>query len=395
MLAALIRQLDDFALAEDALQDAVESALVHWGRNGLPEAPAGWLLRTAQRKAIDRLRRNRRFADRAQDLTLILAAEETPMEDAVDALELPDDRLRLIFTCCHPALAPKTRIALTLRTLGGLSTAEIARAFLDEDAAMAQRLVRARQKISAARIPYEVPGPADWPARLQSVLDVVYLIFNEGYAASSGATALRQGLCDEALQLATLLRDLQPAEPEIEGLLALLTLTRARMPARDPARFVPLSEQDRTHWDRAQIDDGSALVETALRRGRPGPYQLQAAISALHCAGNSHDDTDWTQIALLYDALVAFDANPVIALNRAVALSYAKGAEVGLQALLPLAGVLGNYRGYHAAEADLRRRLEQTAAARDAYERAINAPGNDVDTRFLRQRLAALPGARP
>jgi RNA polymerase sigma-70 factor (ECF subfamily) len=390
LLAALIRRTGDFALAEDCLQDALESALVHWARDGVPGSPRGWLLRTAQRKAIDRFRRAKRFEQKQDQYAQLLAinaeADEQPPEDS----DIPDERLRLIFTCCHPALAEKTRVALTLRALGGLTTRQIASAFVDQEPAMAQRLVRARQKIDKAGIPYELPDRAQWPARLNSVLEVVYLIFNEGYVASSGEVALRTDLCVEAIRLARLLDQLQPEEPEIEGLLALLLLTRARFGGRSEHRFIPLSEQDRGTWDPTQIREGRALVARALDRRRAGPYQIQAAISALHAEAVSHESTDWSQIVLLYETLQGFTSNPVIALNRAVALSYAEGPALGLQALLPLAQALASYRGYHAAEADLRRRLGQEEAARQAYERAIAAKGNAVDRAFLQERLATL-----
>lgn len=385
LLAVLIGDLRDFQLAEDCLSDAFTSALEHWPR-GLPSNPRGWLLQVARRKAIDRIRRAKTRVRSRPDLAYLMALDA---EELAPAHEIPDDRLRLIFTACHPALAPKTRIALTLRTLCGLATPEIARAFLDKPATMAQRLARARTKIARAAIPYAVPEPSAWDERLASVLTVIYLIFNEGYSASAGEAPVRHTLCDEATRLARALDALRPGEPEILGLLALLLLNHARSPARLDATgaAVPLEEQDRTRWDQALAREGLELVETALRRGRPGPFQLQAAISAIHVEAASFEETRWDEIALIYERLLELTPNPVVALNRAVALSFAVGPGAGL-ASLPSG--LEDYQPYHAARADMLRRAGRVRPARAAYDRALALTGNDGDRALLERRRDAL-----
>jgi len=385
LLAVLIGNLRDFQLAEDCLSDAFTSALSHWSR-GLPTNPQGWLLQVARRKAIDRIRRSRTRVRMQPELAYLmeLDAQEVEAEH-----EIPDERLRLIFTACHPALDAKTRIALTLRTLCGLSTPEIARAFLDKEATMAQRLARARAKIARAGIPYAVPGPDAWEPRLASVLTVIYLIFNEGYSASAGEAPIRPRLCDEATDLARALNLLCPDETETQGLLALLLLNHARSPARIDAAgaAVPLEEQDRSRWDRERALEGLSLIETALRRGRPGPFQLQAAISAIHVEAEDFKETRWDEIALIYERLFEFVPNPVIALNRAVALSFVDGPGVGL-ANLP--SELENYQSFHAARADMLRRLGRASAARSAYDRALALTENEADRLLLEKRRDAL-----
>ena len=381
LLAALIARLRDFQLAEEALQEAAISALSHWSRTGLPASPQGWLLKVALRKAIDRLRGNVRETRKAADLSRLAKDEADDTEPAM----IPDDRLRLIFTCCHPALDPKSRVALTLRTLGGLSTPEIARAFLDAEPTMGQRLSRAKAKIAAAGIPFRVPGPEDWPERLNSVLTVVYLIFNAGYTV--GPIAGRD-LCDEAIFLARLLNDLRPAEPEAEGALALLLLTHARRAARigPDGATIALAEQDRALWDTAMIGEGLALLDLAIARAAPGPFQIKAAIAA--CQTQSLPD--WPQIAALYAGLHAHEPTPVIRLNHAVALAEAGDLSAALTILASLEEPLADYQPYHAARAELLARSGQTATALDAYARAIDLAASPADAAFLARRRARL-----
>jgi len=378
LLAALIARLRDFQMAEDALQEAVLSALTHWGRSGIPASPQGWLLRVALRKAIDRIRAGQRDDRKSADLARLAVdeADETPPED------IPDERLRLIFTCCHPALDPKSRVALTLRTIAGLTTPEIARAFLDAEPTMGQRLSRAKAKIAAARIPFAVPGPEDWPDRLQSVLAVLYLIYNAGY--TTGPLADRD-LCAEALFLARLLTQLRPEDAEIEGCLALLLLTQSRAAARigPDGATLPLMEQDRDLWDSAAIAEGLALIDTAMARRAPGPYQIKAAIAACHIADPS---PDWPQIAALYTRLLDFEPTPVIRLNRAVALAEAGHLAQALTDLADLAEALEDYQPFHAAQADLLARAGQAQSARAAYDRAIALAASPSDAAFLVKR---------
>ena len=399
VLARLIGQLRDVALAEDVLQDAVVAALGHWPRDGVPPQPRAWLLLTARRKAIDRLRRETLHRAKRAELAVLHDLERPAAQNAgqIEMDEaIPDDRLRLIFTCCHPALAESARVALTLRTLGGLTTEEIARAFLLPVPTLAQRLSRAKRKIKAAGIPYDVPAPAQWPDRLGSVLAVIYLVFNEGYAASTGEGPTRGELCREAIRLGRILNELLPGEPEAAGLLALMLLHDSRRSARSdtPGGLITLEGQDRTRWSRELIASGTRLLEHALAQGRPGPYQIQAAISALHVQAPSHDETDWHQIALLYGELYAHQPTPVVRLNGAVALSYAEGAAAALPTLAILAegGALTRYQPFHAAQADILRRAGHTAEAAAAYRRAIALSGNAAERRFLTGRLAALPG---
>ena len=381
LIAALIARLRDFQLAEEALQEASISALSHWGRSGLPASPQGWLLKVALRKAIDRLRGVRREDRKAADIALL--AEDEASETEPDMI--PDERLRLIFTCCHPALEEKSRVALTLRTLGGLSTPEIARAFLDQDTTMGQRLSRAKAKIATAGIPYVVPGPEDWPGRLDSVLTVIYLIFNAGYTAGPGGD---RDLCAEAIFLARILDALRPGEAEVEGCLALMVLTHARQRARLNAEgeSIALAPQDRSLWDHAALAEGVRILDTAMARRNAGPFQIKAAIAACH----HPDGSDWPQIVLLYRGLMRFEPTPVVALNLAVALAEAEGAEAGIKALDPLSTVLAEYQPFHAAKAELLGRTGQIEEALAAYDRAIALAPSSGDARFLGQRRARL-----
>ncbi|MEV4110788.1 sigma-70 family RNA polymerase sigma factor [Nonomuraea sp. NPDC049695] len=378
-VAVLVRVFGDIDIAEEAVQEAFSVAVRQWPSAGVPPSPAGWIITTARNRAIDRLRReSARPGKHAQ--AALLQAVDGPQ----DVGPVHDDRLRLIFTCCHPALAMHARVALTLRLLGGLTTAEIARAFLVPEPTMAQRLVRAKSKIRAARIPYRVPEEADLPERLRAVLAVVYLVFNEGYTASSGDRLVREHLCAEAIRLGRLLAELMPDEPEIMGLLALMLLTESRRAARtsEGGELVPLAEQDRGLWDRALVEEGQELVRRCLRRNEPGPYQIQAAINAVHSDAAAARDTDWRQIMRLYDLLAAFDPGPVVAVHRAVAVAEVEGPE----AALGLLDGPDDYYLFHAVRADLLRRLGREAEAVAAYEAAIALAGNEVERTFLRKR---------
>jgi len=394
LLSCLVVILRDFQLAEDSLQDALESAIVHWGRSGVPTSPSAWLMRTARRKAIDRIRRAINFRQKSKQLEALIALDAA--DDPEEASAIPDERLKLIFTCCHPALERSVSVALTLRSICGLTTDEVARAHLVTPDAMAQRLVRARHKIAKAGIGYEIPGPEGFAARLDAVLAVLYLIFNEGYAASSGQY-LRTDLCEEAIRLARLLRQLIPDEPEVEGLLALVLLHHSRSHTRltDAGALVALEHQDRSSWNRALIEEGAALVTAALGRGRPGPYQLQAAIAALHAEAESFATTDWPQLVLLYDELLRRRANPVFALNRLVALSYTCGPADALAQLLPLAEQLQRYQPYHAVRADLHAQLGQTAEAVTHYDEAIALSASQAERQYLRDRREVLKAPSP
>jgi RNA polymerase sigma-70 factor (ECF subfamily) len=396
VLATLIRQVGDFQLAEDAVQDAFEGAVTVWRRDGVPANPGAWITTAARRRAIDRLRRNQSVADRAERLAELTRLEQAGHEEPSmeDESTIVDDRLRLIFTCCHPALEMPARVALTLRALGGLTTGEIARAFLVAEPTMGKRIVRAKRKIADAHIPYRVPPDDELPGRLRGVLRVVYLIFNEGYAAAEGERLVREELCDEALRLGDLLCLLMPDAADVWGLQALMLLHDARRAARvDPGgRWVALDEQDRSLWDHDRIDDGLAKLERAVRLRRPGEYQLQAAITALQIRAPDAETTDWAQIAELYGALGRLNPSPVVELNRAVAVGQATGPDAGLALLEPLLAepALERYQPLHAAHADLLSRAGDTAGAAAAYERAIALTANAVERDELERRLRAL-----
>jgi RNA polymerase sigma-70 factor, ECF subfamily len=396
VLATLIRQAGDFQLAEDAVQDAFEAAVTAWRRDGVPANPGAWITTAARRRAIDRLRRDRSVADRAARLAELTRLdtqheEEPPMEDESSIV---DDRLRLIFTCCHPALEMPARVALTLRTLGGMTTGEIARAFLVAEPTMGKRIVRAKRKIADAHIPYRVPADDELPDRLRGVLRVVYLVFNEGYAATEGDRLVRGELCDEAIRLGELLSRLMPDDAEVWGLSALMLLHDARRAARvDPGgQWVALDAQDRSLWDQQLIKEGLARLERAVRLRRPGEYQLQAAITALQIQAPDVEATDWAQIAELFGALASLNPSPVIELNRAVAVGLASGPAAGLALLEPLLAesALERYQPLHAAHAELLSRVGDTADAARAYERAIALSANAVERAELERRLGAI-----
>ena len=395
ILASLTKTFGGFQLAEDALQDAVESALHHWQRNGLPRSPAAWLVQTARRKAIDRLRRQANFRSKEAEIARLieLDAVDNDREKRAETAMIPDHRLEMIFTCCHPSIEEKSRLALTLRTLGGLTTEEIARAFLDRREAVAARLTRAKKKIALAGIAYEVPAKEQLPERLNSVLSVIYLIFNEGYLASAGDSPIRSELTDEAIRLARLVAQLMPQETEAGGLLALLILHDAREPARTDGegQIVALEEQDRESWDSAGITEGIAILKQALSRGRVGAFQLQAAISACHCEAPSWAETDWAQILALYDLLEAVSPNPVVRLNRLLAVAQLRGPEEALSAMAPLAAALETYQPFHAARADLLARAGQADEAHKAYDAAIALSATGAEKAFLEARKAQLP----
>jgi len=381
-VAVLTRMLGDLDLAEEAVQEAFARAAERWPRDGTPPSPAGWIIPTARNQAVDRLRRESQRDTRAAQAALLAMSDEAAEEGAVR-----DDRLRLIFTCCHPALARPAQVALTLRLLGGLTTPEIARAFLVPEATLAQRIVRAKGKIRDAGIPYRVPREADLPDRLRSVLAVVYLIFNEGYAASAGPDLTRDDLSAEAIRLARLLADMMPDEPEVRGLLALMLLTTARRPARSTmdGAFVPLADQDRTLWDRDLIAEGQRIVRDLVRRNQPGPYQIQASIAAVHSAAPSVAATDWPAVRQLYDHLMAIAPTPVVALNRAVAVAEVDGPGPALDLVDALN--LDRYYLSHAIRADLLRRLGRLPEAAAAYRRAADLTGNAAERSYLEERL--------
>jgi len=381
-VSVLVRLCGSIDAAEEAVQDAFTVAVQRWPSTGLPPSPAGWIITTARHRAIDTLRREASREDRhAEAVRLQGDSDSAPEEDGV-----PDDQLRLIFTCCHPALAPAAQVALTLRLIGGLSTADIAHAFLTPEATMAQRLVRAKGKIRDANIPYTIPSARDLPVRLSAVLAVVYLIFNEGYTASSGERLVRDDLCVEAIRLGRMLAELMPGEPEVMGLLALMLLTESRRPARvtTDGALVLLADQDRTRWDPLLIAEGQAIVRECLQRNRPGPYQLQAAINAVHSDAPTADATDWRQVLTLYDQLMAIAPSPIVSLHRAVAVAEVEGPAAALAIVDDLD--LDRYHLFHAIRADFLRRLERHAEATAAYDAAIARTENATERAFLERR---------
>jgi RNA polymerase sigma-70 factor (ECF subfamily) len=393
IIAGLIRVSRSFDLAEEAMQDAFAAAVVNWQADGVPDNPAAWITATARRKLIDYARREQTRRNNEGQLLYEYESRTSAIDDDMNQ-PFEDDRLSLIFTCCHPAINMEAQIALTLRTLGGLTTTEIARAFLVPEATLAQRLVRAQRKIQQARIPYQVPAPGSLPERLSAVQKVLYLIFNEGYSASSGDSLLRRELCAEAIRLARTLVELVPRNPESMALLALMLLHDSRRDARSTCdgQLIPLEEQDRSLWHRDQIDEGVRLVERALGRRNVGPYQLQGAIAAIHAEARTAAETDWKQIAALYAILNTAQASPIVALNHAVAVAMSDGLELGLAMIeeLGACGELNSYHLYHAARADLLRRMGRNPEAIESYRRALALTSNAVELRYLGRRLSSL-----
>jgi RNA polymerase sigma-70 factor (ECF subfamily) len=392
LLAALIHYFGDFDLAEDALQDAVETALNTWSSSSIPERPDAWLLQVARRKGLNAIKRSKTFDRKKTELVDMTESDRRPHGDETTEFgsEIPDERLQLMFMCCHPALSLEASVALTLRALGGLSTAEIARAFIVPESTMAQRLVRVKRKIRAAGIPFDVPVAARWQDRLEAVMHVVYFIFNEGYAASSGEALTRGDLCEEALFLGRMLVEIAPDEPEAAGLLALMLFHDARRCARtdENGDILMLEDQDRSLWKNDTILEGDRVLRNALARNEIGPYQLQAAIAGIHAQSETFEQTDWHEILLLYDVLCDIQPSSVFRLNRAVALSFANGPVDGLAAIADLEEELGSYLPFHAARGDFLRRLGRHEEAVDAYVKAVRLAGNEAERRFFRRRLA-------
>lgn len=393
ILANLVKTLRDIQLAEDSLQDAVEAAIIHWQKQGLPKSPAGWLVTAARRKAIDRIRRAKTFAQKQSEISYLADLENTACE--TPELEIiPDKRLEMIFTCCHPALAEKTQTALTLRTIGGLTTEEIARAFLDSPIAMAQRLVRAKKKIKLAGIPYEIPGADALSERIRGVLAVIYLIFNEGYAASSGPSLVRADLIEEAIRLGRIVGHLMPKETEVSGLLALMLLHDSRRHARQntDAQMIPLDQQNRAQWDKNKAHEGIALLKKTLSRQRIGPYQIQASISALHVEARSWAQTDWPQIATLYNLLYSIQPSPVVRINQAMAVSHAISVDAALTMMDEVSETadITSYQAYYIAKSDLMKRAGKSEDAKALLAHAITLASNDIDRAFLQQKLTHL-----
>ena len=388
-VATLVRLFGDIDVAEEAVQEAFVVATDKWSTGGVPPNPGGWIVTTARRKALDRLRRESTRG--AREERAVYGSEIDDTNDAEEVGPVEDDRLRLIFTCCHPSLSPEAQIGLTLRLLGGLEVPQIARAFLVPEETMAKRLVRAKKKIKDANIPYRVPGDAELPDRLKAVLHVLYLVFNEGYSASSGELT-RVDLSSEAIRLGRVLVELMPDEPEVIGLLALMLLIEARRPARtrDDGDLVLLADQDRSEWSRDLIDEGLALVRALVTRNQPGPYQIQAAINAVHASASSAAQTDWDQILALYDQLLVFMPTPVVAMNRAIAVAEVHGPAMALAALEAVDGKLDDYHPYHVARADFLRRLGRTDEAAAEYDAALASVGNDAERRYLEQKRAAI-----
>ena len=389
VVAGLVRLLGNIDLAEESVQEAFVVATQRWPDTGLPPNPGAWITVTARNRALDRLRRESTCAHREQRATMTDESHDPLDDDRFDDAAIDDDRLQLIFTCCHPSLAPDAQVALTLRLLGGLHASEIARAFLVPEATMRQRITRAKRKIAANNIPYRVPDAADLPERLAAVLAVIYLVFNEGYIATAGDELARDDLCIEAIRLGRILADLMPDEPEAVGLLALMLLTAARRPARAAhGELVQLRDQNRGLWDRTQIGEGHQLVRACLRRNHPGPYQIQAAINAVHTDAATAADTDWNQVVQLYDQLMQIAPSPVVAMNRAIAIAELDGPDVGLAVLdgLPL----DNYQPFHSTRADLLRRAGRKADALVAYDKALALTTNETERRFLERRRADL-----
>jgi RNA polymerase sigma-70 factor (ECF subfamily) len=395
IIAGLIRVSHSFDLAEEAMQDAFAAAVVSWQADGVPDNPAAWITATARRKLIDYARREQTRRNNEGQLLYEYESRSNAIDEEMNQ-PFEDDRLSLIFTCCHPAINMEAQIALTLRTLGGLTTTEIARAFLVPEGTLAQRLVRAQRKIQQAGIPYQVPAPGSLPERLSAVQKVLYLIFNEGYSASSGDSLIRRELCAEAIRLARTLVELMPQNPENLALLALMLLHDSRRDARSTSdgQLVPLEDQDRSLWHHDQIAEGIPLVERALGRRNPGPYQLQAAIAAIHAEARTAQETDWQQIAALYEILSTIQASPIVALNHAVAVAMSESLERGLAMIdeLGAGGELDSYRLYHAARADLLRRIGRNLEAMESYRRALTLTSNAVELRYLGRRLSELEG---